>query len=225
MSNFQFLLPEFKSLFEPAKGAEQLVFSDTRACCMRTRHALEQAVHWLYENDRDLRMPYDRTLNVLMTQPEFERLLPPPILQKARLIQRFGNQAVHGKQPIGPGDSLRLVRELFHVLFWLARTYTRLSDPKSIEARFDDKLVPKLVLADEAIALTREQLKKQEDLFQDQISAQHAKIEAREAAIAEQAATLVESRIGAGSGECRTCGFTCGIGSSKSDKHQSAGSA
>lgn len=42
MSNFEFLIPEFKTLFEPAKGAEQLVYSDPRACCMRTRHALEQ---------------------------------------------------------------------------------------------------------------------------------------------------------------------------------------
>jgi type I restriction enzyme, R subunit len=28
---------------------------------MRTRHALEQAVLWLFENDRTLRMPYDRS--------------------------------------------------------------------------------------------------------------------------------------------------------------------
>src|SRR3546814_19933459 len=92
---------------------------------MRTRHALEQAVHWLYGNDRDLRMPYDRSLNVLLTQPGFEQLLPPHIHQKARLIQKVGNQAVHGNQRVGSGDATRLVRELFHLLFWLARTYTR----------------------------------------------------------------------------------------------------
>ena len=73
MTNFQFLLPEFKPLFEPAKGAEQLVHSDPRACCMRTRHALEQAVHWLYEYDTSLRMPYDTGLNVLLTDRDFER--------------------------------------------------------------------------------------------------------------------------------------------------------
>ena len=155
MSNFQFLLPEFKPLFEPAKGAEKLAHSDPRACCMRTRHALEQVVHWLYENDRDLRMPYDRSLNVLLTQTEFERLLPPYILEKAKLIQRCGNQAVHSKQQVGSGDAMRLVRELFHILFWLARTYTRASDPKSIVAAFDEKRVPTMVRADEAIALTR----------------------------------------------------------------------
>ncbi|MET3650307.1 DEAD/DEAH box helicase family protein [Dyella japonica] len=192
MTNFQFLQSEFKSLFEPAWGAEQLVYSDPRACCMRTRHALEQAVHWLYEHDRDLRMPYDNSLNVLLTQTEFVRLLPPPIHQKARLIQKFGNQTVHGNQPVGHLDALRLVRELFHVLFWLARTYTRASDPKSIAAEFDEKRLPKLVRADEAIALTRDQLKKQESTFQQQLEAQHAKLEALEARIAEQAATLAE---------------------------------
>ena len=192
MSNFQFLATEFKPLFEPARGAEQLVYSDPRACCMRTRHALEQAVHWLYAHDRDLRMPYDNSLGVLLTQPAFEKLLPPYVLQKARLIQKAGNQAVHRNDRIGHGDAMRLVRELFHVLFWLARTYTRASDPKSIEANWDECLVPKLVRADEAAALTREELARQEAAFQAQIQAQHTTLEQREAAIAEQAATLAE---------------------------------
>jgi len=192
VSNFQFLFPEFKPLYEPAKGAEQLVHSDPRACCMRTRHALEQAVHWLYANDRDLRMPYDNSLGVLLTQPAFEKLLPPHIFDKTRLIQRLGNQAVHGTGRIGSGDALRLMRELFHVLFWLARTYTRASDPKAIVAEWDDKRVPHLVRADEAVAFTRDELKKQEEKFQQQIAEQHAQIEAREASIAESNATLAQ---------------------------------
>lgn len=192
MSNFQFLQSEFKPLYESAKGAEQLVHSDPRACCMRTRHALEQAVHWLYANDRDLRMPYDNSLGVLLTQPAFEKLLPPHIHDKTRLIQKLGNQAVHGNQRIGSGDAMRLVRELFHVMFWLARTYTRASDPKSIVAEWDDKRVPQLVRADEAISFTRDELKKQEEKFRAQIETQHAQLEAREAGIAEANATLAE---------------------------------
>lgn len=196
MSNFQFLAAEFKPLHEPARGAEQLVYSDPRACCMRTRHALEQAVHWLYAHDRDLRMPYDRSLNVLLSTVECERLLPPYVMQKARLIQKLGNQAVHSSQFIGSGDALKLVRELFHVLFWLARSYTRASDPKSLEASFDERRVPKLVRADEAgeaaQAATREELKKQEAAFRQQIDAQHKLLEQREAVIAETAATLAE---------------------------------
>lgn len=190
MSNFQFLRTEFKPLFEPARSAEQLVYSDPRACCMRTRHALEQAVHWLYENDRDLRMPYDRSLNVLLTQPAFEGLMPPQVYAKARLIQKFGNQAVHSSRFVGHGDALKLLRELFHVLFWLARSYTRASDPKSIDAAFDEKQVPRLVRADEAIAMTRDELQKQEAQFAAQIDSQHKELEKREAALSEAAATL-----------------------------------
>jgi type I restriction enzyme R subunit len=192
MSNFQFLQSEFLPLYEPARDAELLANSDPRACCMRTRHALEQAVHWLYANDRDLRMPYDNSLGVLLTQPAFERLLPPHIHDKARLIQKLGNQAVHGNQRIGIGDGLRLVRELFHVMFWVARTYTRASDPKILVAEWDEKRVPKLVRADEAIGFTRDELKKQEALFRQQIDVQHARIEMREASIAEANATLAE---------------------------------
>ena len=192
MSNFQFLQAEFKPLFEPAKGAEQLVHSDPRACCMRTRHALEQAVHWLYQNDRDLRMPYENGLNVLLTQVPFTKLVPPYVHDKMRLIQKVGNQAVHGSQRIGSGDALRLVRELFHVLFWLARTYTRASDPKSIVAEWDEKQVSMLVRADEAVAFTRDELKKLETKFQKQIGELHASLEEREARVAERAATLAE---------------------------------
>jgi len=192
MTNFQFLTPEFKPLYEPAIGAERLVHSDPRAAVMRTRHALEQAVLWLYENDRTLRMPYDRSLNTLLNTSEIIQLLPPQVLPKTRLIQKFGNQAVHSNQFVGAGDALKLVRELFHVLFWLARTYTRASDPKSLEASFDEQRVPKLVRADEATALTRDQLQKQEAAFQQQLSAQHTALEAREKTLAAQAATLAE---------------------------------
>ncbi|MBK6923739.1 MAG: DEAD/DEAH box helicase family protein [Thermomonas sp.] len=192
MGNFEFLRAEFKPLHEPAQRAEQLVHSDPRACCMRTRHALEQAVHWLYANDRDLRMPYDNSLGVLLTQPAFEKLLPPYIYDKARLIQRLGNQAVHGTGRIGSGDALRLVRELFHVLFWLARTYTRASDPKAIAAEWDERRLPQMVRADEAVQFTREELRKQEAAFQQRLAAQHEAIEQREASIAAAHATLAE---------------------------------
>lgn len=192
MSNFQFLLPEFQRLYEPARGAEQLAYSDPRACCMRVRHALEQTVHWLYENDRDLRMPYDRGLNVLLTQVEFTRLLPPHIHDKARLIQKLGNQAVHANAAISRNEAVQLVRELFHVLFWVARTFTRASDPKSIAATWNDANILALVPSADAVKYTRDELKKQEAKFQEQIAAQHSTLEKREAAIAEQAATLAE---------------------------------
>ena len=41
MTNFQFLQSEFKTLYEPAKGAEQLVHSDSRACRAYALHSAQ----------------------------------------------------------------------------------------------------------------------------------------------------------------------------------------
>ena len=192
MSNFQVLLPEFRALHEPAAGAEQLVQSDPRAAAMRARHALEQVVLWLYDSDSSLRMPYDKALNTLLTQPDFNKLVPPYVFDKMRLIQRQGNMAVHSTRPITRADAMGMARELFHILFWLARTYTRTSDPKQLAADWDDKRVPFLVNADEAVQLTREALKKQEDKFQTQLDARLSELQQREQTIAAQAVTLAE---------------------------------
>lgn len=192
MSNFQFLLPEFRALHEPAAGAEQLVQSDPRAAVMRARHALEQVVLWLYDSDSSLRMPYDRQLNTLLTQPDFTRLVPPYVFDKMRLLQRQGNLAVHSARSVSRADAMGAARELFHVLFWLARTYTRASDPKQLAADWDEKRVPILVNADEAVQFTREELKKQEARFQAQLDARLTELQQREQTIAAQAVTLAE---------------------------------
>lgn len=49
MTTFQFLHPEFRLLLEPAKGAEQLVHSDSRASCMGGRGTGERARRWSHE--------------------------------------------------------------------------------------------------------------------------------------------------------------------------------
>ena len=192
MSNFQFLLPEFRALHEPAAGAEQLVQSDPRAAAMRARHALEQVVLWLYDSDSSLRMPYDQALNTLLTQPDFTRLVPPYVFDKMRLIQRQGNLAVHAARSVSRADAMGLARELFHVLFWLARTYTRTSDPKQLVAEWDEARVPVLVNADEAVQFTRDELKKQEERFQAQLDARLAELQQREQTLSTQAVTLAE---------------------------------
>ncbi len=196
MSNFQFLLPEFRPLHEPATGAEQLVQSDPRAACMRARHALEQAVLWLYDGDNSLRMPYEKNLNTLLIQHEFGKLVPPYVLDKMHLIKRLGNLAVHGSRDVQRAEAMALVQELFHILFWVARTFTLASDPKYIEAQWDAKKVPFLVNAEqaatEAVQFTRAELKKQEEKFQEQLNVRLTELEQREAAMSAQATTLAE---------------------------------
>ena len=100
MSNFAFLPTEFRNIAESAIKAEGHIMGDPRAACFHARFALESAVHWLYRHDAALRMPYDQSLGALLHEPSFQNLLPQAVFQKARVIQKVGNQAVHSARPI-----------------------------------------------------------------------------------------------------------------------------
>ncbi|MDO8861841.1 DEAD/DEAH box helicase family protein [Haliea sp. E1-2-M8] len=123
MTNFAFLSTDFKPIAEAATTAEGHINGDPRAACFHARFTLEAVVHWLYRHDRSLRMPYDRNLGALLHEPSFQNLLPEAVFQKARVIQKVGNQAVHNPRPIRQYDALQVVRELQHICYWLTRTY------------------------------------------------------------------------------------------------------
>jgi type I restriction enzyme R subunit len=93
-----------------------------RASCFYTRFTLEQAVHWLYENDPYLKLPYDNNLAALIHEQTFQDNLKPGLFPKIRAIHKMGNIAVHDSTSITERDALNLVQELFHVLYWLCRS-------------------------------------------------------------------------------------------------------
>ena len=123
-SNFDFLKPDFPQLCDHATHAENLVHSAPRASCFYIRYTLEQAVHWLYANDPYLQLPYDDKLSALIHEQTFQDNLSPNLFPKLRTIQKMGNIAVHRSAPIGTSDSLHLIEELFHFLYWLCRSYS-----------------------------------------------------------------------------------------------------
>jgi type I restriction enzyme, R subunit len=139
-SNFTFLHPEWAELHEPATRAEGLVLVDARGACFYARRTLELAVRWLYKHDAELRMPYDDRLSTLLHEPSFRARVDAAVFPKARVIKDLGNRAVHGSRRVQQYDALVAVRELFHVLFWLARTYGRASKPTDGLA-FDQSLL------------------------------------------------------------------------------------
>lgn len=124
MSNFAFLPSKFKTIAESAVKAEGHIMSDPRAACFHARFALEAAAHWLYRHDNSLSMPYDQKLGALLHEPSFQNLLPEAVFQKARVILKMGNLAVHNPRPISERDALQVVRELYHFCYWLCRTYS-----------------------------------------------------------------------------------------------------
>lgn len=159
MTNFAFLhLHEWAFLFESAKKAEELAKSDARGSCFYARRTLELAVAWLYKHDRSLRLPYQDNLSALIHEPTFRQTVGDALFTKARLIKDLGNMAVHSTKKMVPSDAINATRELFHVCYWIARTYGRTSRP-------DPGLAFNLALLPEASAIptqTSEQLQRLE---------------------------------------------------------------
>ncbi len=164
MSNFTFLPNQFRAVAEAAGRAEGYIESDPRAACFHARFALEAAVHWLYRYDAELRMPYDRKLGALLHEPTFQNLLPEAVFQKAKVIQKVGNLAVHSRRPVREQDALQVVRELHHLCYWLVRTYT--PDASREGTAWKDDRIPRP--ATSAKAVPRQELEKLEQQLAEQ---------------------------------------------------------
>ena len=142
MSLFVFLHDEWPELFEPAAKAESLVYPDPRSSCFHARRALELAVHWLYKHDSTLKLPYQDHLSALVHEPTFRNAVGPAIFAKIKVIKDLGNLAVHSHKPVRQLDALTATKELFHFMFWLARTYARGAKPAD-GLSFNPDLLPK----------------------------------------------------------------------------------
>ncbi len=140
MSQFAFLAAEFPAVHEHAARAENLAHADPRAACFYARFALEVMVQWLYRHDSSLRDPYDTTLAARIHEPTFQRLVGSALVAKARIVKDLGNAAVHEAKPVPPAQAVTALRELFHLSYWLARTYGRGAHPDAKLAFSPDAL-------------------------------------------------------------------------------------
>jgi type I restriction enzyme R subunit len=141
-SPFAFLQIEWPEVYEAADKAAGAAYPDPRTACFYARRALELAVAWAYKSDASLRLPYQDNLSALIHEPSFKAAAGEAVFSKARVINQLGNQAVHSQRPIQPFDALTAVRELFHVGYWLARTYARGPKPAPGLA-FDASALPR----------------------------------------------------------------------------------
>ena len=141
-SNFAFLRAEWPAVYDAAVRAEAAVHPDPRTACFYARRTLELAVGWAYKSDASLRLPYQDNLSALIHEPTFKGAAGEAVFSKARVINTLGNQAVHSQRVIQQSDALTAVRELFHVGYWLARTYARGAKPAAGLA-FDPNALPK----------------------------------------------------------------------------------
>jgi type I restriction enzyme, R subunit len=130
MSNFTFLKIEWPLVFESACKAEEMMSADPRTSCFYARRSLEIAVAWLFAHDKSLKTPYQDTLAAFIHEPTFRNLVGDALYTKARLIKDLGNIAVHSSKKMTQADAVNATRELFHLSFWLVRTYGKRNRPE-----------------------------------------------------------------------------------------------
>jgi len=125
VTQFAFLSADFAELHDLAQRAERAALSDPRGACFYARLTLETALKWLYRAEPALRFPYDDSLSALIHEPSFECLAGAAIIAKAKFVKDQGNRAAHDGKPPTSGAATAALRELFHITFWLARTYAK----------------------------------------------------------------------------------------------------
>jgi len=130
MSNFAFLQAEWPLLHESAIRVEETANTDARTSCFYARRTLEMAVAWLFQHDKALKLPYQPNLNAFTHEPSFRNVVGDTVFTKANIIRSLGNKAVHENQRMAPADGQAVTRELFHVCYWMARTYGRRARPE-----------------------------------------------------------------------------------------------
>ncbi|MFD7053846.1 DEAD/DEAH box helicase family protein [Streptomyces mirabilis] len=160
--NFVFLRAEWPALYDEATRAERLIHHDPRTACFYARRALEITARWMYDTDSSLSEPYKKDLAAMLHEPTFRHLVGPMINAKMDLIRRHGNNAVHKAAPVAKNVAEASVKELFHSLYWFARTYTRQPaalPPAGLE--FDTSVVPR-PLSPQARMLKQAELKAKE---------------------------------------------------------------
>ena len=197
-SNFQFLAKEFAVFYDRAHKAEQLVITDSRASLFYARMALEVAVNWMYVNDDELELPYEKGLHNLLLQAEFKEQFNHSLYNELHLIKKTGNLAAHNK-PVSDVDSSTIIEHLFYFSKWFSKSYAQIDpgalgmfDFNNIPQKGESTLSRKQITAlqtqlDSELDSYQEQLKIKEEekkllaaeneLFKKQIEALHAQIE------------------------------------------------
>jgi type I restriction enzyme, R subunit len=158
LTQFAFLAPEFPELLAHAQKAEAAALSDPRGACFYARLTLETAMNWLYRREGALKLPYGRELAALIAEPSFLSLTGPAIVTKAKYIKDQGNRAAHDSgKPISPQDAASTLRELFHVCYWIARTYAKGAKPDAAISFDMGKLEKTLTITASTVSQIKDQ--------------------------------------------------------------------
>ncbi|MDF2517344.1 MAG: restriction endonuclease [Sphingobacterium sp.] len=186
-SNFDFLAEEFPEIYQEIILAEQHTFTTPRYTALLCRSALEMALFWLYNNDPDFEMPFDKSINSLLNTPSFHENIRSSVREELNAIRLLGNIAAHA----GKGSSLKTVKDTealqalkysYNFLHWIAKLYAQRFPS---ELAFDEKLIPQGIATD----LKAKQVKELNEAYEK------AQLEAKEAYQEHQRALQLNQKL------------------------------
>lgn len=167
MSNFNHIPPKFQSIMKTASMAESFVYDNPVVSGLYSRQTLESWVHWIYENEPSLKLPYDTSVNALMKEPSFTELFSPEVLKFMHTVRTLGNKAVHnaGKK-ITTEEAVHGLKLLHGFSWYLMNLY---GDDYQKTPAFDEDEIPlaqhiQKKIQEETIAKLQEELKQKAEL-------------------------------------------------------------
>lgn len=193
-SNFDFLSvwDACAELQARAKKAEAAIKSDARVSCFYARNCVELMVETVFDIDNRLVRPkHDEGLMSLIHDKDFKENIKYSLFPKLKLVIQIGNSAVHGAAPL-QREALQAVKELHHLLYWFARTYTPDLDRNNFSPfEFDENLVPQTVAIDVKLAMMT--VKEIESLKEKLAESDRLKRDEEEKRLRENAALKTEN--------------------------------
>src|SRR5450759_212108 len=156
-TNFRFLETEWQYLFKYSVKAETMCTAEPNVSALFSRITLEKAIHWMFENDPDLEMPFDTTLANLMNNWSFGNRLTGQLRDSIHLIRKIGNLAAHG-QEISKKQSEQSLLILYDFLAYFASAYGKTEFKKS---RFNSSYIKEALPTSGQLAEDKDLLKTQ----------------------------------------------------------------
>ena len=139
--NFDFANASWPTLAADCSRAESYGRSDPRTSVFYARRCLEQLVELIYDVGAIPR-PYRSELAAQIDDPGFLRVTGPEVVNKATLIRKAGNDAVHRQRGIGVETALRVLEELYDLMVWSFFRFSTHPDATPLATVFDRGLVP-----------------------------------------------------------------------------------
>ncbi len=142
MSNFYNYPAQFETIISSAKEAEKYLHENLEVTGLYLRKTLEQWVHFIYENEPSLKLPYDTSINSLMKDTSFVDVLDnPTLLNMMHAIRQLGNKAVHntGKTKITESQAIHTLNLLQNVSYYLMSLY---HEEHVVKPKFEEDLIP-----------------------------------------------------------------------------------